>query len=323
LDFESTPVTDVVAQLNKAFGVTIVISRGLDTDRSVSFTVDNITGSGARLDAVTSLSNALDADFNKVFVVSKIADETTPPDPVIDINAPVVFQDDMSMEDAIDLVAGVDDASVQFYSMVHGTAMFPSKDMTTVDAARDLARQSHTLWKTYYMIVPRRHGRVPDGSKVIGYTDGGQPITELPLVTFRVAPKPVPPAAEPNPNSVASESASRGAKTPAGVPGQGQDAQNQQYNPNSPYVIGGQNQFGSQFDNGNLGWFSSSPSGGDSFSGNTGFSSVTGPGSIYQGGGYTSPGGGLTILPSSPYSGTAGGAPVVIQQGYGYTGTGY
>jgi hypothetical protein len=201
LDFESAPVTDVVAQIDKAFGANITIKPGVNADGLVTFTVPNVDNVGARLEAINDLANALNADYTKVFVIRNATDgESTTPPAVDAVEAPVVFGNTtVSAADAIRTIAAVDDASVQFYSPVSGSITVADTQMTAREAAREVARQTHTVWKAYYVIAPRKPGsaRRDDGEKVIGYTAGGQPITELPISTFRGAqtPEPEPEAA--------------------------------------------------------------------------------------------------------------------------------
>jgi hypothetical protein len=199
LSFDSIPVTDAVAQIDKAFGANIVVKPGVDADALVSFSVGDISDPGARLEAINDLANALNADYSKVFVISRKTDEATPPDPAIDaVGAPVVFTDaTVPAADAIRTVARIDDADVQFYSPLHDSVMFTATQMPAEAAAREIARQTHTVWKAYYTFTPRLRGARQSsmaGEKIIGYTAGGQPITELPVDTFRAAVNPPPPA---------------------------------------------------------------------------------------------------------------------------------
>src|SRR5580658_5420706 len=74
LVFDATPVTDAVAQIDRTFGANIVLNDRINVDGVVTFSIFDVEGDGARLEAVSSLANALGADYHKVFLVSKIAD---------------------------------------------------------------------------------------------------------------------------------------------------------------------------------------------------------------------------------------------------------
>jgi len=196
LDVVSAPVSDVVSQFHRIFGGNIVIKPGLSVNRAVSFTVNNIHEPGAAVETVQDLANALGADWQKTFVISRATDDSAPK-PLIDTNAPADLRSaDMLAEDAINLVASLDGATAQFYSPVSGTVHFSSTDLTAPEAAKEVADQTHTVWKTYYALVPRGRGSVPLGAKVIGRTASGRPILEMPTVTFRTPPPDKTPAPE-------------------------------------------------------------------------------------------------------------------------------
>jgi len=229
LVFDQSPVTDAVAQIDKLFHVTVEIKPGVDADGYVTFTVSDIGKPGSRLQAINALATSLNADYQKIFVVSQIADDSEAADPVLDIDAPVVFSDsDQTAEEAIELVAAIDDARVQFYTPVHGSISLPDKQLSAPDAAGELARQTHTRWKAYYAIIPRRHGLVANGSRVIGYTDGGQPITEMAMQSFRM---PRVPKAEPN-SSLKDDATGENTNQPATQNGKDQQAAS---NPDAEY----------------------------------------------------------------------------------------
>jgi len=199
LDVTSAPVADVVSQFHRIFGGNIVIKPGLSANRAVSFTVNNINEPGAAVETVQDLANALGADWHKTFVISRATDDPAAK-PLIDSNAPANLKSaDMSAEDAINLVANLDGATAQFYSPVSGTVHFSSTSLTAPEAAKEVADQTHTVWKTYYALVPRGRGGVPLGAKVIGRTASGRPILEMPTVSFRTPPPDKTPAPETQP----------------------------------------------------------------------------------------------------------------------------
>ena len=198
LSFAYTPVSDVVAQFHRTFGGNMVIKPGLSTDRLVSFSVDNIHEPGAAIETVQDLANALGADWQKTFLISRATSDDESSTPLIDSDAPVVLKStEMPARDAIELVASVDGATTQFYSTVSGTVHFSSTSLTAPQAAREIANQTHTKWKALYVLAPRLGRSVPLGAKIIGRTAGGRPILELPSTTFRTPP-PEPVVTAPN-----------------------------------------------------------------------------------------------------------------------------
>jgi len=186
LSFNSTPVSEAVSRIDKTFDVTLELGRGIDLRRNVTFTVDNLKGPGALLDAVNSLANAVNADYRKVFVISKVAGDAKPSDPVIDASdAPVVFNiRTMPAAKAIAVVAGVDSATAQMPPSLDTPVTFSGLSLTAEEAARQIARQTHTEWKIEYALTPHTaQGTLP--GKIIGYTGAGRPIVEMPDLTFR------------------------------------------------------------------------------------------------------------------------------------------
>lgn len=191
LSFNATPVSDAVAQIDSKLGVTISLKQGIDPSSRVTFSVENLQGPGARLDAINQLANALNADFQKVIVVRKSTAYDSELSASIDSDEPVSFKSGtMSTRDAIEAVAGVDGAVAKITGNIDGSVKFTGDDMTAREAAAEIERQSHTVWKTFYAISPRDRGGVPAGGKIIGYTGSGKPIVELPLRTYRNAPEP-------------------------------------------------------------------------------------------------------------------------------------
>lgn len=203
LDFVNAPVTDVVSQFHDKFGANIVLKNGISPYQTVSLSVDDPNNTGARLQMVNDLANALNADFSKVFVVSRIPDDTAVTVPVLDSNgAPVVFKStSVPAEDAIRAIAGVDGASVQLYSHIEGNVNLSSTRLTAGEAAREVAAQTHTQWKAFYAVTPNLHGMAA-GGRVIDHTASGSPIIELPLTTYRVAKEPPAPPVTPQPGAL-------------------------------------------------------------------------------------------------------------------------
>ncbi len=227
LSFDETPVTDAVAQIDRALDADIVIKPGINIKRAVTFDVTDLDGTGARMQAIASLADALHADFQKVFVIRRHSDFTDASAPAIDaVDAPVYIKDGTSAEDAIRTVAHVDGALVQFYSPVSGTVTLTDDQTTDSDAAADLARQTDTVWTAEYVITPHISGGGDMTARVIGHTADGQPITEYPDITFRVARTPVPDQPAPVPAGAAG--AGQGGSAAAGQTAAGATGQNPQ-----------------------------------------------------------------------------------------------
>ncbi len=186
ISFTNTPASNVVAEMNRRLGITIVFRGGVSANQPVTFSVDNPDTPGGRLDAVSSLANALGLDFQKVYVVSKIDAGATVPEVQIDSDAPIVFPSEkMAAREAIQTVAAVDNAVTQISGAITGDVVFPSRRLNASDAAALIAKQTQTGWKAYYGFFRRGQGPQRLEGKVLDHTNGGQPITELPLLTYR------------------------------------------------------------------------------------------------------------------------------------------
>ena len=191
LDFKSTPLSEAAARIGGAFHVKLDLSRGIDPRRSVTFSVLHTEQNGALLEAVNSLANAIGADYRKEFVLSPAPAGLPPAAQVIDAaTAPVSFDNEtVPAAQAITIVAGVDQASVQVPASVQGTVTFSSKNLTVQDAMRQIAIQTRTQWNVAYTLTPHADGASQSG-RVIGHTASGQPIIEIVGVTFRKATDP-------------------------------------------------------------------------------------------------------------------------------------
>jgi hypothetical protein len=186
LTFTNASASSVAAAMSKRYGVTIVFRGSLNTSRPVTFSVDNPDTPDGRLEAVSSLASALDLDYQKVYVVSKTDPGTAIPPVLLDNNEPIVFPSThVSAREAIQTVAAVDNALTQISSLVTGDVTLPGTHMNAADAAAVIAKQTGTQWKAYYGLF--RRGDAPErlAGAVIGRTNAGQPITELPLLTYR------------------------------------------------------------------------------------------------------------------------------------------
>jgi hypothetical protein len=185
LAFEMTPVSDVVAQFHRTFGANIIVKPGIDPERQVSFTVNDIDSPGAAIETVQDLANALGVDWQKSFVITRAVSDDAVSTPDVDTHAPVAFKtSDMAADEAINAVASVDGATVKFYSPVDATVHFSSSTLPASQAAREIADQTHTVWKSYYVLAPRNRGTVPLGATIVGYTGSGSPILQLPIRTY-------------------------------------------------------------------------------------------------------------------------------------------
>ena len=186
ITFTDTPASQAAAALGKRVDATIVFRGSINKARLVTFSIDDPETPDGRLQAVSSLATALDVDFQKVFVVSKVDPGAAVPSVPLDSNAPIVFPSTrLSARAAIQLVAAVDNALPQISSAITGDVTLPSTRMTAFDAAAVIAKQTGTGWKAYYGLYKRGEMPASFGGEVIGTTNSGQPIKVLPLLTFR------------------------------------------------------------------------------------------------------------------------------------------
>lgn len=186
LAFTNAPASGVAAAMSKRFGVTIVFRGSVNTSQPVTFSVDDPDTAGGRLQAVSSLASALDLDFQKVYVVSKVNSGVAVPTVPLDSNGPIVFHSNhVPARQAIQIVAAVDNAVTQISSAVEGTVEFPDTHVNASDAAAAIAKQTGTEWKAYYGLFKR--GEAPDrlNGTVLDRTSAGQAIKELPLLSYR------------------------------------------------------------------------------------------------------------------------------------------
>lgn len=188
LTFTSAPASEAAATISKRLGVTIVFQGSVSKNLPVTFSVDDPDSPGGRLQAVSNLATALDADFQKVYVVSKVDPGAAIPTVPLDSNGPVVFRSArVPARQAIQTVAAVDNAVTQISGAVTGSVVFPDTHLSASDAAASIAKQTGTEWKAYYGLFKR--GEAPDrlNGIVLDRTVGGQPIKEQPLLSYRSA----------------------------------------------------------------------------------------------------------------------------------------
>ena len=182
--FDQTPLSNIVAQLNQQYGVNIVLKGSLaqNAERAVTLHVGDTGTTPTRLQVINALANAAGVDFQKGFVVSKIASEDAPPPIKIDSNGYVVFKDTtVSAREAIAEVATTDNATIQVSPDVTGSVTFSKMTLRTADAAAEIARQTHTRWRVYYALTPHNMAR---RGKVVDRNDSGQAIVELPFTYY-------------------------------------------------------------------------------------------------------------------------------------------
>ncbi len=194
LTFTNAPASSVAAAMNKRYGVTIVFRGSVNTQQPVTFSVDNPDTAGGRLQAISSLATALDVDFQKVYVVSKVDPGAAVPPVPLDTDGPIVFSAaHVPVRDAIQTVAAVDNAITQINSAITGDVTLPSTRMSASEAAAAIAKQTGTEWKAYYGMFKRGEEPARLEGTVIGETGNGQAITVQPLLTYRsTAPVTVP-----------------------------------------------------------------------------------------------------------------------------------
>ena len=186
LTFTNAPASLVAAAIGKRLGVTIVFRGSLNKSRPVTFSVDDPDSAGGRLQAVSSLATALDADFQKVYVVSKVDPGASVPSVPLDTNGPVVFRATrVPARQAIQVVAAVDSAVTQISGAVEGSVVFPDTHLSASDAAAAIAKQTGTEWKAYYGLFKRGEAPSRLNGIVLDRTAAGQPIQEQPLLSYR------------------------------------------------------------------------------------------------------------------------------------------
>ena len=186
LSFTSAPASNAVAEMSRRYGVSIVFRSTVNSSRPVTFTVDNADTPDGRLQAINDLANALDMDFQKVYVVSKIEPGTSVPEVKIDSDGPIVFPTTkIPAREAIETIAGVDGALTQISGAITGNVVFPSRRMTAASAAAEVAKQTGTVWHAYYGFFKRGEEPARLKGDVVDRDINGNPVTALPLVTFR------------------------------------------------------------------------------------------------------------------------------------------
>ena len=186
LNFTNAPASGVAAALGKRLGVTIVFRGSVSQSLPVTFSVDDPDSPGGRLQAISSLAAALNADFQKVYVVSKVDPGAAVPAVPLDTNGPIVFRASrVPARQAIQIVANVDNAVAQISGSITGSVSFPQTHLSASDAAASIAKQTGTEWKAYYGLFKR--GETPDrlNGTVLDRTSGGQAITQQTLLSFR------------------------------------------------------------------------------------------------------------------------------------------
>ncbi len=148
---------NVVTRLMQTYGLDIVLKGSLldKPNLPITFSVGDPDTTTTRLQIMNALANAAGVDFQKGFVVSKLgANETLPPVQV-DTDAFVIFKSKtVPARDAIAIVAGSDNATVQIAPEVTGDVTLSSTTLRTSQAAREIAQQTQTVWRAYYALTP-------------------------------------------------------------------------------------------------------------------------------------------------------------------------
>jgi len=183
LMIDNVTARDAAGQIASHYGVGVVLRGHLNPLAMVSVDVSDADTAGGRLSAINALADALGADFQKTIVVSHMAVDEPVPSPKLDVSSPVYFgSTTLPVQDAINLVASVDDASTQYFGDISGSVKLTSAQLNAQEAATQIAQQTHTRWKAFYVIAPRGEG-LQDGT-VVGRTALGQPIIEYGYTRF-------------------------------------------------------------------------------------------------------------------------------------------
>jgi len=189
LDFEQAPMSNVVAKLDRTFGISVVVTGRYNPATPVSLMVADPAASNARLDAINQLANSLGSDFQKSFVISKVADASIVPDVRVDTGSHVIFDDNtVDANAAIQKLVLLDNSTVSFADPVSGTVNLSDNDLQVQDAANQIAQQTHTHWQAVYTLTPRSETPSVRG-RIVDRTTEGQPIVQLPFSTY-IAPEP-------------------------------------------------------------------------------------------------------------------------------------
>ncbi|MEO7718384.1 MAG: hypothetical protein ABIY70_19455 [Capsulimonas sp.] len=153
LDIYASRAPVAAAQVAEKYGVNIEL-RG-EFRRRVTFHVGDADSPGARLDAVNTLANALNADFVKMYVVTK-SDGDAPVQALVDATARVPFtQTSLSAAEAVARIADADYALARIDGALDGSVTLSASKLTVAKAMSEIAAQTHTNWKTVYILTPR------------------------------------------------------------------------------------------------------------------------------------------------------------------------
>jgi hypothetical protein len=185
LDFYATPVHDAALRLDSELGVRVVLEPGINANRTVSFTVASAGTDSGRAFAIDSFAHELNANYHKVFFIRKASARAGRSQPPIDVDATMGFHARrLPAAQAVRMIASVDnDAAVRFITPVKGWVTLSNTQLSARQAAAEVARQTHTTWTAEYVLAPTGRQNVPRTDRIIGYTAGGQPITESPPIT--------------------------------------------------------------------------------------------------------------------------------------------
>lgn len=190
LQFQKAPVSNVVSKLDGVFNISIVIRGPLDPATPITLDVPDSSAPSAVLTLVNQLSNDLGANFQKSFVISKVADAIPVSTVHVDTNSSIVFSDTtVNVNDAIQRVASLDGAAVHFADPLSGSVSLTDSTLTVADAANQIAQATHTRWQALYTLTPTT-STVPVDGKVVGWTNEGQKILQLPYSVYIAPPKP-------------------------------------------------------------------------------------------------------------------------------------
>jgi hypothetical protein len=234
LSIERAPVTNAVAELDRAFDITIVVKGAVKPETPVSLSVDDRDAPGAVLDAVNQLSNDLGGTFQKSFVISKLPKSEPVPPVHVDSATEIYFSDNsVGAEDSVQRVADLDSAEANFVDPVSGTIFLSDVEFPLSDAANEIAKLTHTRWQAIYTITMGNAPNAPEG-RVVDRTNEGQPILQLPFSVYEAPPS------NPAPTPAADTKTGPGSKADAQAPTTASNTgANDQYNVYNPYSIGG------------------------------------------------------------------------------------
>jgi len=179
LAINGMPASTAASRVGQAFDANIDIGPGLNPNQQVSFNVPDTSLVGARTSAVTYLAHQLNAKRRTVLVVSRSNGTAWKAPAALDTTTLVTFNSRTLPASAVlHQIAYVDNADIQLKTPLSGSVTLSSLSLPATVAAEQLALQTHTTLDVEYRLMSRSNPMASaTPGTIIGYTDGGRPIT--------------------------------------------------------------------------------------------------------------------------------------------------